>query len=380
MNPDHHDHQITRSDPDRIHGDILESILAHVSLIDLVPACLVSRSWHLAVTSSLSLSLSPIKPWLLFHTHNLLSSASSTAAFDPRTRSWLRLHHHQRPNPITGCSNLQFSITPSKLSFSTDPLRLRWRHIAPPPTWRIDPLIAFVGDAIVVAGGGSEYVDDPLAVEVYYPDSGDYSDSGRWEAVQSMPVVLKDSAAPTWLAVAATGDKMLVTEKATGLTYVFSPVTKCWTGPHNIGPVHHFFSYCTIASYGSQAVFAALIGQANELKKLKLWRVAIDGDDIRLIEPPIGEVPMELTEEVIGSISVMICDGFVFVYNAEEPETVVYGEIGGGGVVDGWESVRNVVWKEKKIMERVVVGVGKVGFGDLQRAVWQGQLAFEEML
>lgn len=194
-----------------------------------------------------------------------------------------------------------------------------------------------------------------------------------------MPVVLKDSAAPTWLAVAATGDKMLVTEKATGLTYVFSPVTKCWTGPHNIGPVHPFFSYCTIASYGSDVVFAALIGQANEFKKLKLWRVAIDGDDIRLIEPPIGEIPMELTEEVIGSISVMICGGFVFVYNGEEPETVVYGEIGGGGVVDGWESVRNVVWKEKKIMERVVVGVGKVGFGDLQRAVWQGECTFEEM-
>ncbi|GAB2297393.1 hypothetical protein Dimus_031499 [Dionaea muscipula] len=369
-----------------IHGDVLEVMLSHVPLIDLVPACLVSRSWNDAVSSSLD-HLNPLKPWLLIHTQSLISTSSSTHAYDPRSRTWLRIHHPQSPIPHavsqlrSSNSDFLYAISPTKLSYSTDPLHLTWRQVDPPSTWRVDPLVAPVGSHIVVAGGGSEYEDDPLAVEVYD------TVTGLWATCQSMPVTLKDSAAPTWLSVAANDQKMFVTEKASGDTYCFSPETKVWEGPYDLRPDPRVF-FSTIGSHGSDLILAGLIGNAQDVRGLRLWRVRCDAavGSCELI----GEVPSEFVHQLKGqdsslsSISLSLADDLVCVYNPAEPEVLIYGELplpageAHGGRVESWESVRDVMWKDdRKIMDRMVFTVGKVELGDLQRAARTANCRFE---
>ncbi|GAB2280487.1 hypothetical protein Dimus_015113 [Dionaea muscipula] len=384
---DIHDLQLQLA-ADPIHGDVLEVLLSHVPLIDLVPACLVSKSWNDAVSSSLSL-LNPIKPWLLIHTHSLLSpssSSSSTHAFDPRSRSWVRINHRHQSIPcssdLISSSDFLYALTPSKLSFSTDPLHLTWRNVDPPRTWRVDPLVALVGSHIVVAGGGSEYEDDPLAVEVY--DLERSPGAGRWEACQSMPMILKDSAARTWLSVAANSERMFVTEKASGMTYRFSPESKVWDGPYDLSPDPRVF-FSTVGFTGRDMVLAGLIGHAHDVRGLKLWRVTAE---MKLREPPIGEVPAELIEELKGgdddelsslsSIAISSTEDFVYIYNSVEPRVLIYGQLSGDGDrIWRWQSVPNMIWKEKKIMERMVLSVGRVELADLQSAVSRGNCRFK---
>nr|POE97292.1 f-box/kelch-repeat protein [Quercus suber] len=72
-----------------IHGDVLEAILTHVPLIDLVRACHVSTSWKGAVFSSLR-HLNPVKPWLIVHAQSTRYPYTTTShAYDPRSHVWV---------------------------------------------------------------------------------------------------------------------------------------------------------------------------------------------------------------------------------------------------------------------------------------------------
>ncbi|OWM76078.1 hypothetical protein CDL15_Pgr009724 [Punica granatum] len=128
-----------------IHGDVLELLLSYVPLVDLVPAAHVSRSWRRAVAASLR-HFKRAKPWLLVHTQGRCSGCpSSTYAYDPRSGIWIEVVDAWRP-PVnlasavrSSHSTLLYALSPSRFSFSFDPLNLKWHHVQAPVVWRTDP-------------------------------------------------------------------------------------------------------------------------------------------------------------------------------------------------------------------------------------------------
>ncbi|KAL6952851.1 hypothetical protein U1Q18_039447, partial [Sarracenia purpurea var. burkii] len=88
-------------------------------------------------------------------------------------------------------SNLLYMLSPSKLSFSLNPLHLTWHHAEAPLVWRADPIDVVVGRRVVVVSGTYDFEDDPLAIEIYDVKSK------MWSSCDSMSVVLKDFSAST---------------------------------------------------------------------------------------------------------------------------------------------------------------------------------------
>ncbi|KAF2292771.1 hypothetical protein GH714_028089 [Hevea brasiliensis] len=86
-------------------------------------------------------------------------------------------------------------LSPSKFSFSFDPLHLTWHNVDSPLVWRTDPIVAVVGHRVIVAGGACDFEDDPLAVEMYDLKTR------TWDTCESLPAHFKDSAASTWLSM-----------------------------------------------------------------------------------------------------------------------------------------------------------------------------------
>ncbi|KAJ4834587.1 hypothetical protein Tsubulata_040733 [Turnera subulata] len=128
-----------------IHGDILDSIITHLPNIHLVPTSQVSKSWNRTVVST-SIRVSRIKPWLLLHTRKTRPPYSTTThAFDPRS-----------PDV---------------------PLHAAWHTVDAPAVWRTDPVVALVGDHVVVAGGACEFEDDLMSVEMLDTRTGTWDSS-----------------------------------------------------------------------------------------------------------------------------------------------------------------------------------------------------------
>ncbi|KAK4263170.1 hypothetical protein QN277_028625 [Acacia crassicarpa] len=359
-----------------IHGDVLESILSHVPLIDLVSVLQVSKSWNLAVSSSLA-HLNRIKPWLMVYTHNRRAPhVITTHAYDHRSRAWLEICEPSssvRPTVASlrsSNSSLLYMLSSAAFAFSLDPIHLTWRHADAPRVCRTDPIVALVGHHIVVAGGACDFEDDPLAVEMY--------DLGKrtWEPCQSMPAILKGSSTSTWLSVAVEGHRMHVTQKISGETHSFDTHTNTWQGPYDLRPDQSVYSSIT-GTLRDRVILAGLIGEAEDLKGVKLWEVKGEfgsesgSSELRLEE--MCEMPEEMVKKLKGeggwvsSISMSTTGDSVYLYNPSEPEWVIAGEM-----VDGiwkWESVENEAVSDGGRLQRMVVGVGEVRMEDLHKGM-----------
>lgn len=362
-----------------IQGDLLEAVLARVPLIDLVSACRVSKSWQRAVWSSL-LHFNKVKPWLVIHTQCRRSLVEKTTqAYDPRSNMWIEITRSTPTSPSTsshvsthrssGC-NLLYHLSLNGLSYSTDPLHLTWHHIAPPGTWRVDPIVALVGRHIIVAGGAMGFEDNPYSVEMYDVDTA------HWSTCQPLPDILKDSAAATWLSVAANENTMYVTEKASGITYSFSTKSKTWSGPYNLRPDPGVY-FSAIGFAGDDLILAGVIGDAQNVDTLKIWKIKPE-----LMEfDQIGEIPVELLDKLKGenqdlsSISLMAATDFIYIYNSSDPAEIIFFEFVGG--IWKWKSVKNLMLNdERRIGERMVVSCGVVGIADLHMAIKSGGRKF----
>ena len=349
-----------------IYGDILEAVLSRVPLTDLVLACQVSRDWNKAVYSSLR-HVNRIKPWLIVQVQNTRSPyGTASHAYDPRSAVWVQID--QPTNKYVSAlrsshSTFFYMLSPSQFAFSFDPLHLTWHQAAAPPLlWRTDPIVALVGDRVVVAGGTCDYEDDPLAVEMYDLRTG------TWDTCESMPSILKDSAASTSMSIAVHGGEMYVTEKCSGLTYAFDPESKAWRGPYHLHPDQNVFSSAVGFANGNLIV-VGLLGNSESVKGVKMWKVR--GNSMECEE--LGEMPKELVETFIGesycvpSVAVAAKGNFVFLHNPTDPGVVIQCEIVNGEC--RWECVRNVVVNDGTRMQRMVIGCSDVDFGDLQRAM-----------
>ncbi|RAL53289.1 hypothetical protein DM860_006961 [Cuscuta australis] len=351
-----------------MHGDVLEAVLSRAALVDLVPASLVSKSWNRAVSSSLRWLNTP-KPWLFVHTQSIRSPhVTSTRAYDHRSRVWVHVRNESSRHvsaPLRSShSNLLYTLSPSMLLFSFDALNVEWHHVGAPKVWRTDPIVARVGRSIIIAGGTCDFEDDPLAVEMY-----DVEDA-TWRTCESMPAILKDSSTSTWLSIAATTDKLVVTEKLTGSTYYFDPEMKSWSGPYALRPDQRM-SLSIIGFSDTRLVLLGVIGDVGNVSGIKVWEV--DTDSFECAE--IGEMPAglvgKLKSETFGMSSVNLCmaGGFGHIYNSSEAEEVVVFEVRGGGRCEWWSFKNTAAGEGTGRMERVVFTSSEVGVGDLLRAV-----------
>ncbi|KAG8383189.1 hypothetical protein BUALT_Bualt05G0158700 [Buddleja alternifolia] len=358
-----------------IHGDVLETILSHVPLIDLVSASHVSKSWRHAVSSSLR-HLNPPKPWLSLHTQSTRHPyATTTHAYDPRSNTWIKISR-----PLidyasalkSSDSNFLYMLSPSKFSFSFDPLNSNWCHVSPPSVWRTDPIVARVGDAVVIAGGACDFEDDPLAVEIYDLNAR------AWSTCESMPADLKDSAAAAWLSIATTAEKLVVADKHSGVTHWFDPVTKSWSDPFVLDPNQTLSSY-NIGFSNNSLILIGFCRNEN-IDRVKIWRFC--DEDYNLFEE-IGEMPLDyvikLKSKCFGNfcIDTRVAGNIVYVYNTWEAEEVVACELVAGGGCRWW-GVSNVVAREGMIVDRLVFSCSDVGIKELRRAMAVKNWRFEE--
>ncbi|KAL2544155.1 F-box/kelch-repeat protein [Forsythia ovata] len=147
-----------------IHGDILEAILLCVPLIDLVPTSSVSKSWCSIVASSLC-HLKKSKPWLVIHKQaNRSPYATTTYAYDPCSNQWIKISQPSIKfiSALKSSQSIVLYILSSfKFSFSFDPLNSSWFNVDPPLVWRMDLIVARVGDSVMVAGGVCQF-EEPL--------------------------------------------------------------------------------------------------------------------------------------------------------------------------------------------------------------------------
>lgn len=344
-----------------LRGDILEAILAHAPLTDLVPASCVSQSWRRAVTSSPSL-LYRLEPWLLLH-----STQTTTHAYDSRSRVWietnLRPPTERVPTTALRSShpNLLYALSPSRLSFSFDPLHVAWHHADGPAVWRAHPVVAHVGRRVVVAGGGCDFEDDPLAVEVYDIDSR------SWSARESMPVGLEDSAASTWLSTAVyKNHRLFVTEKNSGVTHTFDPETNVWCGPYDLRPDSSAFSVA-IACFEDSLILVGLLGEAENVGGVRLWGVNCESFECELM----GEMPSVLVEKLrsgsycVASVGVCLAGNILYIYDPAMVEEIFTCEFDGNGGGCRWGSVRS----HRSSMERVVFTGSEVGIREVHKAL-----------
>ncbi|KAH6828218.1 hypothetical protein C2S53_019315 [Perilla frutescens var. hirtella] len=355
------------------HADVLESILSHVPLVDLVSASHVSKSWSDAVSSSLRHHSKP-RPWLILHTQARRNPYAAVAhAYDPRSDVWIEI---SRP-PMTYISGLKSShsnfiymLSSSRFSFSSDPLNFEWHHVEPPLVWRQDPIVARVGDSVVIAGGGCDFEDEPLAVEIYDLNAR------VWHFCDSMPGNLRDSAASSWLSIAVAGEKLVVTDKVSGETYWFDPETKSWSERFYLRTGQPVVSY-NIGCANDSLILIGLCRIEN-VERVKIWRVVVR-EDFECEE--IGEMPSEYVEKLrsessAGKCSIKVRAGgsVVYVYNDmwDVEEVVACELVGGGGC--RWWSVRNAVAAERRA-DRLVFTCAAVGIDELERVMRAGKVS-----
>ncbi|CAL0311889.1 unnamed protein product [Lupinus luteus] len=361
------------SEETTFHGDILEAIFSHVPLVHLLAACHASKSWKRAVSSSLS-HVNPIKPWLIILTQcPRAPHLITTHAYDPRSHVWLEI----KPKPSMAIkhasavrsshSTLLYTLSSAEFAFSLDPLHLKWHHAPPPTVWRTDPIVACVGNHIVIAGGACDFEDDPLAVETYDIVKN------AWVTCQSMPELLKGSTASTWLSVAVVGDTMYLTEKYSGMTYTFNPIANLWNGPFDLRPDQSVM-FCVTGTLRKRLAVAGIVGEGENVKVVKIWVVKGELGSGMVMEE-LSEMPKEMVEKImggsefgLGSVVVTWVGDFVYVWNSIKGEEVVACEVVNGGTCE-WESVKNFAVNERTRMKRVVLSGADVCFENLRREV-----------
>lgn len=352
------------ADQTEFHSDVLENIFSHVPLLDLVAASHVSKSWAAAVSSSLRHRKKP-RPWLIIHTQATRPPyATTTQAYDPRSDVWVKLSP-PRIEYISDLksshSNFLYMLSPHRFCFSFDPLNFNWHHVAPPLVWRRDPVVARVGDFVVIAGGGCDFEDDPLAVEIY-----DLNTSS-WCTCDSMPGRLRDLAASQWLSIAATNEKLIVADKGSGLIHWFDPGSKSWSEPCNLDLGEPVCSYNI--GYTDHILILVGLCTIQNVERVKVWRVG--EEDFRCEE--MGEMPFEYVEKLrsesfgFSSLNIRAAGTIVYVYNdAFGVEEVVACELVPGGECRWW-SVGNVAAREGNIAERSVFSCSEVGMEEVHR-------------
>ncbi|CAH8253326.1 unnamed protein product [Arabidopsis lyrata] len=373
-----------------IDGDILESILSHLPLLDLDSACQVSKSWNRAVF--FSLRRLKTMPWLFVYNQRNsppYTMPAMAVAYDPKSGEWIEIKN-ESSSPVehvsvarSSHSALLYALSPARFSFSIDAFHLTWQHVAAPRVWRIDPIVAVVGRNLIVAGGVCDFEEDRFAVELLDVESGD----GEWERCESLPDFLYESASATWLSIAASSEKMYLTEKRSGVTCSFDPETRSWTKLLDLCPGEYSLYSRSIGFARNRLIMAAIIGDEDNPTGIELWEVIVsDESPMNLKFESIGSMPKTCLDKLRGtdsdwpltSIAFNAVGDMVYIHDAaENGGDIVAAEIDGGKLCK-WRTLPNAdaTWINKSHAgERVIVACSNFGFSDLKLA-FRNHLSF----
>ena len=195
-------------------------------------------------------------------------------------------------------------------------------------------------------------------------------ESRSWDSCQSMPANLKDSASSTWLSTAVNGLRMFVTEKTTGETYLFDPATKIWNGPYELRPDPAVF-FSAIGFAGDRMILVGLIGDAENVKNVKLWKV----DEETMECEKVGEMPQLLLEKLkngnsnLASIGVTMQGDFIYIHNTSESGALLCCEFKIHDEIE-WSIIENgIIISDQTRMGRLVFTCSDVGIHDVHKAL-----------
>lgn len=360
--------------PPSLPGELADEILRRLSTADLAAALCVSPAWRRAVHAALR-CCPRRKPWLFLHTQRRRSSGELAAAhaYDPHSCTWLRVPAASAPRPSLSaavgavpCADLLYELTPSRLTLRHGSLGGTWRRVGEPRAWRTDPVVAAVGEQLVIAGGAWE---DPCDVEVFRTD-GRAPPGGGAAACEPLPEAFRASASATFLSAAAEGRKVHVIERSSGLFCSLDVETRKWGPTRELRPDP---SVCVsaISSSGEGLLLLAGLQQDGDGggASLKLW--AVDGDTLACTA--IGEMPKEMADRLGNAGDLSLSSSFEFtavgdfgyIYRPSDPTAIFSCEIAAGGC--NWTEVQAAppAAAAENPMDRYVFTCSRVGIEDL---------------
>ncbi|KAG0489237.1 hypothetical protein HPP92_008048 [Vanilla planifolia] len=288
-----------------LHGNVLEAVLDYLPTIDLFESLPVSRSWRRYTSAALHRRSNPVLLTHLLCRRRGLPFA--TVAYDRYLRTWHPIRH------VTNLPHVTCTLLP--LALPLHPLATRWHLIPLNLLDRCDAIVALVGLHLVVAGGVGDLGYRTSTVEVFSIGST----ASSWKECQAIPVSLRDSAAATWLAVAASDRRMYVLERGAAATSRL-----CWFDPalDRWGPVR-----VLQLGGGAVSVLALVVGPIGcdgkdrlfvvgsmDSGGLGMWEVEPESMEVR----QIGAMPVEAASRIAGE-------------GVEEPPTVGLSSVGGSG-------------------------------------------------
>ncbi|RZC56976.1 hypothetical protein C5167_015825 [Papaver somniferum] len=225
-----------------------------------------------------------------------------------------------------------------------------------------------------IAGGTYDFEDDPLTVEMY-----DTACPG-WFTCPPIPIILKDSAATTWLSVAVSDHKMYLLEKNSGTFCSFDTNTKRWSETSGSCVLHPDPSiyFSVIGFAGHRLILVGLMGDADEnAESLRIWEVNCDSFDCE----ELGKMPLEMfymlknVNTMPLLIDISVAENFIYIYNSSEPRYIFFCYLNEG--VCQWGSVRCSFLSGRALMDRIVFTSSKVSLDDLRKAFWLGSRKFK---
>ncbi|XP_020178213.1 F-box/kelch-repeat protein At1g23390 [Aegilops tauschii subsp. strangulata] len=370
-----------------LYGDVLESVVERVPAPDLAAAAGVSREWLRAVRSALRRRPRRL-PWLVVHLHG---RRRRTAAYDPHSGAWLTVQAPRHATPshvrlVRGARGDRVcALSCSGLDVAGDPLGTSaCVAMKAPGVWRVDPVLAAVGDRVVALGGACQLAlaegEDAAAVEVH--------EGGNWTACDPMPPALRESAAATWLSVAATDHRVYLADRTSGCASWFDPSMRRW------GPTRRLKPDAGVSTWGvapgrAGAEQLVLFGAKREgegaKNKVVIQAWEVDGDTLDLSpgaahhampsEMSARLFPHDEDEEDDGETfpSIGVCGNATggYVYNSAEPANgaVLYElqqEGTAGGAVERWEWVPCAPSVRAEPLGRVILACSPVGLNELE--------------
>ncbi|KAM0911233.1 hypothetical protein ACQ4PT_013613 [Festuca glaucescens] len=374
-----------------LYGDVLESVVDRVPAADLAATAGVSREWLRAVRSALRRRPRRL-PWLVVHLQG--RSSRRTAAYDPHSGAWLTVHAPRHATPshvrlVRGARGDRVcALSLAGLDVAGDPLGTSaCVAMRAPGVWRVDPVLAAVGDRVVALGGACHLAlaegEDAAAVEVH--------EGGSWTACDPMPAALRESAAATWLSAAATDQRVYLADRATGWASWFDPSKRRW------GPTRRLGADAGVSSWGvapgrAGAERLVLFGAKREGEGaenravIQAWEV--DGDELDLSPGSAHDdtMPSEMSgrlfprdedeeDEEEMSPSIGVCGNATggYVYNAAElgNGAVLYELRNGekGSAVERWEWVPCAPAVRAEPLGLAILACSPVGLDDLSRGL-----------
>ncbi|CAN6475459.1 unnamed protein product [Victoria cruziana] len=350
-----------------LEGDVLEAVLSRVPLLELVPASVVSRAWRDGVASALARPSARPRPWLFLHHQRVFGpSRLSTHAYDPNSGTWVRLPHvpsgpHAADETIcTSQPNLLYTLTPTSLCFSSDPVKARWICTSEESGlrfWRRDPAVAVVdpdgpSPRLIVMGGTWEFEDDARAVEVY-----DVA-ARRWETCESLPERLKGVSGTTWQ-TAVSGRFVYVVEHGSGGLCRFDVDAGKWGPTVELRQDLAVFHSSVVVSGGR----IVLIGMSAE--GVRLWEADYERAKCELIGQMPPEMAEEFAEDLFPTVSCLGQRDFIYIFNSNRPKNIYAVDISADRC--RWEVIKNPAIGDVERMSRVALTCSQVKLDDVRR-------------